>query len=169
MEQNQGTKSSIEMFDLDTGANDQGLSDKVVVINNFEIKQESDLTLQATHIASDKSQAPGEQSISTGNRLLEQDETNNIQHLKVNIPSEDLSSAAQAGKFGLLSLDLSKYADDDNKQIILRNLPKALNLLLATFKKMVLSLSILPMPVKFTLLLTRNKQRLIFNLKSILF
>ncbi|WP_419797048.1 MAG: cadherin-like domain-containing protein [Terasakiella sp.] len=124
MEQNQGTKSSIEMFDLDTGANDQGLSDKVVVINNFEIEQESDLTLQATHIASDKSQAPGEQSISTGSRLLEQDETNNIQHLKVNIPSEDLSSAAQAGKFGLLSLDLSKYADDDNKQIILRNLPQ---------------------------------------------
>ncbi|WP_417820356.1 cadherin-like domain-containing protein [Terasakiella sp.] len=124
MEQNQATKSSIEMFDLDTGANDQGLSDKVVVINNFEIEQESDLALQSTHIASDKSKALGEQNISTDGNLSNDDDANNLQHLKVNISSEDLSSAAQTGKFALLSLDLSKYTDSTNQQIILRNLPQ---------------------------------------------
>ncbi|GGF70088.1 hypothetical protein GCM10011332_25120 [Terasakiella brassicae] len=112
------------MFDLDTGANDQGLSDKVVVINNFEIEQESDLALQSTHIASDKSKSLGEQRISTGSRLSNDDDANSLQHLKVNISSEDLSSAAQAGKFALLSLDLSKYTDGTNQQIILRNLPQ---------------------------------------------
>ncbi|NVJ90762.1 MAG: cadherin-like domain-containing protein, partial [Methylocystaceae bacterium] len=119
MAENQGTKSSIEMFDLDNGGNQEGLSDQVIVINNFEIEQESDLTLQATSMASDKSRVDESRgSILDGGAPIESDNTD-LQRYHVNIDADALNAASDADKTALIPLDLSAYSD----RTIVINLP----------------------------------------------
>ena len=119
MVENQGTKSSIEMFDLDNGGNQEGLSDQVIVINNFEIEQESDLTLQATSMASDKSRVDESRgNILDGGAAIESDNTD-LQRYNVNIDADALNAASDADKTALIPLDLSAYSD---KTIVI-NLP----------------------------------------------
>ena len=100
MELTQGTKSSIEMFDFDNGANDEGLSDKVVEVSSFEIEQESDLTLQSTHIASDKQKATLAQEITVGNATFD-NSVDIIQRLNIHVGDEILADAAENGIDGV--------------------------------------------------------------------
>ncbi|NVK19165.1 MAG: cadherin-like domain-containing protein, partial [Methylocystaceae bacterium] len=124
MAQNQGTKSSIEMFDLDNMGNEEGLSDQVFVINDFEIEQESDLTLQATHMGSDKSKAIHAEGYTGDGAAQFKDNSAELQRLHVKVPQEDLQDAAGNDQIAIIKLDLSDYVEDGSQQAVIKSLPE---------------------------------------------
>ncbi|WP_135077258.1 cadherin-like domain-containing protein [Terasakiella sp. SH-1] len=135
MEVKAGTKSSIEMFDLENMGQQEGLSNQVVEVSNFEIEQESDLTLQATHIANDKDKARLAQEIALKDSAEFAEESIEIQRLHVRVDQATLQEAAANDKLILLQLDLSPYQTEAGEQIILRNLPEGVEVSTGTVQE----------------------------------
>ncbi|WP_126464967.1 cadherin-like domain-containing protein, partial [Candidatus Terasakiella magnetica] len=135
MEENQGTKSSIEMFDLENMGNEGQLSDQVVEINNFEIEQESDLTLQATHIANDKDKARLAQEIATKDSAEFEDYSVELQRLHVRVDPDTLRDAEANGQVVALQLDLSPYRTEESGQVVLNNLQDGVEISAGTIRE----------------------------------
>ena len=116
MVETQGTKSSIEMFDLESGIGQEGLSDQVIVINDVQIESEQDLTLQNAHFGSTDTRTLQSDEAGTSGNLTEEDNIDALQRLKVSVNEDALASAAEAEKFAAIPINLSSFASQGNER-----------------------------------------------------
>ncbi|MDV7341796.1 calcium-binding protein, partial [Terasakiella sp. A23] len=115
-------KSSIEMFDLHSDGADEGLSDQIFVINKIDVENETDITLQNSHMGSEDSHLAQEQEHTSGGEL-DLNSEDLIEHFAVRVADEDLAQAASEGKIAAFSFNLPNEVRENAETITLANMP----------------------------------------------
>ncbi|MDV7340568.1 cadherin-like domain-containing protein [Terasakiella sp. A23] len=119
----QGTKSSIEMFDLHSESGEQTLSEQTVVINKVDVENETDMALQNAHMGSEDVRHSRETQYVRSGGLTEEKNIDDFQRYSVSVDEDALADAADSDKLAAISFDLGVAATQGQDKLVLRDLP----------------------------------------------